>query len=189
MLEKNREIKTEATKQMREYQNGDVSTQETRNKERSNISGELTFDDKVIQKIIGIALEEIDGLLTVDGGFFSNIAEKLVNTDNITSGIDTEVGKKEVAVDMDVVVEYNRDIETIYQQMKKIISEQVNKMTHLNVIEVNVNVVDIKTQKEYEEDSESVQDKLTKGMEKTGNAASKGVEKAKDTIQKEPRVE
>jgi uncharacterized alkaline shock family protein YloU len=41
---------------------------------QKNITGELTFDDKVIQKIIGIALEEIDGLLTVDGGFFSNLA-------------------------------------------------------------------------------------------------------------------
>jgi uncharacterized alkaline shock family protein YloU len=61
---------------------------------QKNITGELTFDDKVIQKIIGIALEEIDGLLTVDGGFFSNLAEKLVNTDNVTSGISTEVGKK-----------------------------------------------------------------------------------------------
>lgn len=54
---------------------------------------ELTFEDKVVQKIIGLALENVDGLLTVDGGFFSNIAEKLVNTDNVTAGIDTEVGK------------------------------------------------------------------------------------------------
>ncbi|QQV79645.1 Asp23/Gls24 family envelope stress response protein [Enterococcus faecalis] len=35
----------------------------------SIVKGELTFEDKVIQKIIGIALEEVDGLLTVDGGF------------------------------------------------------------------------------------------------------------------------
>ena len=83
------------------------------------IRGELTFDDKVVQKIIGIALEEIDGLLTVDGGFFSNIAEKLVNTDNVASGIHAEVGKEQVAVDIDVVVEYGKDIREIYQKMKK----------------------------------------------------------------------
>ena len=34
-------------------------------------------------------------------------------------------------------------------------------MTHLDVIEVNVNVVDIKSKEEYEEDSETVQDKVT----------------------------
>ena len=73
---------------------------------KKDIKGELTYEDKVIQKIIGIALENVNGLLTVDGGFFSNIKDKLVNSDDVTSGISTEVGKQQVAVDMDVVVEY-----------------------------------------------------------------------------------
>lgn len=59
----------------------------------AGVKGELTYEDKVIQKIVGIALESVDGLLTVDGGFFSNIAGKLVNTDDVTSGINVEVGK------------------------------------------------------------------------------------------------
>lgn len=65
--------------------------------------------------------------MTVDGGFFSNIAEKLVNTDNVTAGIDTEVGKKQVAVDMDIVVEYGKDIQDIYEKMKELISREVKK--------------------------------------------------------------
>ncbi len=79
-------------------QNGTPSEKTTTN-EKSGVKGNLTFDDKVIQKIIGIALSEVDGLLTVDGGFFANVAEKLVNTSDVTSGIDVEVGKKQVAVD------------------------------------------------------------------------------------------
>ena len=75
------------------------------NVNNQNVKGDLTYEDKVIQKIIGIALENIDGLLTVDGGFFSNMKEKLVNTDDMTACISTEVGKKQVAVDMDIVVE------------------------------------------------------------------------------------
>ena len=39
----------------------------------------MLIEDKVVQKLLGLALENVDGLLTVDGGFFSNIAEKLVN--------------------------------------------------------------------------------------------------------------
>lgn len=65
--------------------------------ENANVSivkGELTFEDKVIQKIIGIALEEVDGLLTVDGGFFSNLRDKMINSEDVTTGIHTEVGKK-----------------------------------------------------------------------------------------------
>ena len=86
-----------------------VHTDAAKTNNTVNVKGELTYDDKVIQKIVGTAVEQIDGLLTVDGGFFSNIAEKLVNTDNVTAGIETEVGKKQVAVDMDIVVEYGRN--------------------------------------------------------------------------------
>lgn len=52
------------------------------------VKDKLTYDDKVVQKIIGISLEKVNGLLTVDGGFFSNLTGKLVNTDNVTSGVD-----------------------------------------------------------------------------------------------------
>lgn len=167
-------------------------------KEEKKIGGELTYEDKVIKKIIGIALQDIQGLLTVDGGFFSNIAEKLVNTDNVTSGINAEVGKKQVAVDLNVVVEYGRDIQGIYDQIKKVIINEVNKMTHLDVIEINVNVVDIKSKEEYEKDSETIQDKVTDAAGTAGNYISNTADKAKKTIDRgadnvkenlEPRVE
>ena len=151
--------------------------------ENANVSivkGELTFEDKVIQKIIGIALEEVDGLLTVDGGFFSNLRD----SDDVTTGIHTEVGKKQVAVDMDIVAEYGKDIETIYDQMKEVITREVQQMTHLEVIEVNVNVVDIKTQAEYQEESETVQDKLGNAAEATGSFMSKQTNKAKHAVTK-----
>ena len=139
----------------------------------AGVKGELTYEDKVIQKIVGIALESVDGLLTVDGGFFSNIAGKLVNTDDVTSGINVEVGKKQVAVDLDIVAEYGSDMTAIYDQIKEVVSTQVNKMTNLEVIEVNVNVADVKTREQFEKDSETVQDKVSSAAETTGEFASK----------------
>lgn len=162
------------------------------------VRGELTYDDKVIQKIVGIALEEIDGLLTVDGGFFSNMKDKLVNSDDVTSGINTEVGKKQVAVDMDIVAEYGKDVEAIFEQIKEVVTREVKAMTHLDVIEVNVNVSDIKTRAEYEADSETVQDKVTSAAETTGDFASRQTNRAKRAMNKgknrieedrKPRVE
>ena len=146
------------------------------------IKGELVFEDKVIQKIIGIALDEIDGLLTVDGGFFSNIAGKLVNTDNTTSGVDVEVGKKQVAVDLSIVAEYCKDVTTIYDKIKQVISNEVRKMTGLDVIEINVNVVDVKTKEQYEKDSVTLQDHLTDAASATGEFASKQIEKSKEAL-------
>lgn len=162
---------------------------ESSNDEVETMKGDVTYDDKVIQKIVGIALEKVDGLLTADGGFFSNVAEKLVNTDNVTAGIDTEVGKKEVAVDMKIVVEYGKDIEDIYKQIKEIIAKEVGAMTHLKVVEVNVDVVDIKTKEEYEANSETVQDKVTKAAKATGQFASEQTEKAKSAIEQQTNNE
>lgn len=147
-----------------------------------HMNGDLTYEDKVIQKIIGIALEQVDGLLSVDGGFFSNVAGKLVNTDNTTAGIDTEVGKKQVAVDLSIIVEYGKDIEKIYQQIKEIISKEVQNMTHLDVIEINANVTDIQSKEEFDAKQETVQDKVTNAAKTTGQFASEQTDKAKQAI-------
>ncbi|EOB3420281.1 Asp23/Gls24 family envelope stress response protein [Enterococcus faecium] len=147
--------------------------------QEDSMRGELNYEDKVVQKIIGIAIEQVDGLLSANGGFFSNVAGKLVNTDNVTAGIETEVGKKQVAVDMDVIVEYGKDIEKIFEEMQEIIGKEVKNMTRLEVIEVNANVVDIKTKEEFEKDQETVQDKVTDAAKKTGEFASNQTDKVK----------
>ncbi|MET1936572.1 Asp23/Gls24 family envelope stress response protein [Enterococcus faecium] len=147
--------------------------------QEDSMRGELNYEDKVVQKIIGIAIEQVDGLLSANGGFFSNVAGKLVNTDNVTAGIETEVGKKQVAVDMDVIVEYGKDIEKIFEEMQEIIGKEVKNMTHLEVIEVNANVVEIKTKEEFEKDQETVQDKVTDAAKKTGEFASNQTDKVK----------
>lgn len=151
---------------------------------KDTVKGELTFEEKVIQKIIGTSIGKVDGLLTVDGGFFSNLAGKLVNTNNPTSGISTEVGKTQVAVDLNIVVEFGKDIRDIYEKIKSIIVKEVEQSTHLEVVEVNVNVVDIQTKAEYEENSETVQDKLSSAASTTGDYISEQSAKAKDSFEK-----
>lgn len=152
------------------------------NKNVGEVKGELTYENKVIQKIIGFSLENISGLLAVDGGFFSNLTEKLINTDNVTSGVNVEVGKEQVAVDLDVIVEYKKNIPELYQEIKKVITNDISNITDLEVVEVNVNVVDIKTKEQHEADSVSLQDRVTNAVESTGEFASEKFEAAKTGI-------
>ena len=147
-----------------------------------DVKGELTYDDKFIQKIIGISLEKVSGLLDVDCGFFSNLKDKIVNSDNVTHGVNVEVGKEQVAVDLNVVVEYQKNVPALYEEIKKVVVEEVSKMTDLEVVEVNVNVVDIKTKEQHEADSVSLQDRVTDVAESTGEFASEQFEKAKSGI-------
>lgn len=137
-----------------------------------DVKGELTYEDKVIQKIIGLSLEKVNGLLAVDGGFFSNLTDKIINTDNVANGVNVEVGKEQVAVDLNVVVEYQKNVPEIYKHIKDVVVSQVSKMTDLEVVEVNVNVVDIKTKEQHEADSVSLQDRVTGVVESTGEFAS-----------------
>lgn len=112
------------------------------------------------------------------------LTEKLVNTDNVTSGINVEVGEKQVAVDLDIVAEFGKDVNKIFDEMKTIISKEVKQMTGLEVIEVNVNVVDIKTADQHEEDSVSLQDKMADVTGNIGEFASEQTEKAKGLVAK-----
>ena len=144
----------------------------------TDIKGELSYDNKVVQKIIGLALEHVDGLLAIDGGFFSNLADKIVNTDNVTTGVNVEVGKEQVAVDLNVVVEYKKNVPDLYKEIKRVVSKEISDMTSLEVVEV----VDIKTKEQHEADSVSLQDHVTNFAESTGEFASDTFEKAKEGI-------
>ena len=146
------------------------------------VKGELTYEDKVIQKIIGLSLEKVDGLLAVDGGFFSNLTDKIINTDHVGNGVNVEVGKEQVAVDLNVVVEYQKNVPDLYKHIKEVVVSQVSKITDLEVVEVNVNVVDIKTKEQHEADSVSLQDRVTDVAESTGEFASEQFEKAKSGL-------
>ncbi|WP_156010105.1 Asp23/Gls24 family envelope stress response protein [Streptococcus ruminantium] len=168
-------------------------TQAVKLTKAETIRGDLTYDDKVIEKIIGLALESVDGLLGVDGGFLSNIKEKLVNTDSTRDGVNVEVGKKQVAVDLNIVAEYKKHVPTIFEDIKKVIETEVKGMTNLDVVEVNVNVVDIKTRQQYEEEKISLQERITEVAQTTGEFASAHYNKAAKGIQNltesdEPRV-
>ncbi|USI67018.1 Asp23/Gls24 family envelope stress response protein (plasmid) [Lactococcus petauri] len=161
---------------MAENDKVDTQTQE------HDIKGELTYEDKVVQKIVGLALETVDGLLSIEGGFFSNLTGKLVNTDNVTSGVDVEVGKTQVAVDLKVITEYRKNIPEIYDQIKDVIRKEVANMTDLDVVEVNVTVTDIKTKEQQREDEVTVQDRVVDAAQSTGKFTSKQVDKVKDKV-------
>ena len=89
------------------------------NNSKQEVKGDLTYDSKVIQKIVGIALADVKGLLTVNGGFFSNLADKIVNSDDVTNGVNVEVGKKQVAVDIEIVAEYGTNIPKLYDEIRQ----------------------------------------------------------------------
>lgn len=156
--------------------------------------GVLTYESKVIEKIVGYALLNVDGLLAVDGGFLNNLKNKVVNNTSVRDGINVEVGQKQVAVDLNVIVEYQKHIASIFENIKAVVIEEVGRMTDLEVVEVNVNVVDIKTREQYEADSVTLQDQVAKAGQATSEFTSTQFNNAKTALvdstpePSEPRV-
>lgn len=150
--------------------------------EAAGLRGEITYSDKVIETIIGKSLETVPGLLAVSGGFLTDLKNKLVNSDDVTEGVNVEVGTKQVATDLNIVVEYGRDIPEIVDNIKTLISQEVARMTHLEVVEVNAHVVDIKTRGEFEKESVTVQDRVTEAGKATSEFVSEQAGKAGEAL-------
>ena len=141
-----------------------------------------SYNRKAIKKQIGQALANVDGLLAVDGGFFSNLAGKIVNTDKFTSGVKLALGKEEARVDLNVIAEYKKNVSDLYHDIKRLVIDVIRNMTGLSVIDVNLKVLEVKTQAKQEADTVSLQDHVTHFAEATGEFASDTLGKAKDGI-------
>ncbi len=110
----------------------------------------LTFEDQVIKKIAGIAANEIKGILSMSGGFMSGLTDRFRSTEDITKGINAEVGEKQVALDLKVIVEYGKNVPSIFSETVNNVKKSVHDMTGLEVVEVNMHVEDVMTRSEFE---------------------------------------
>ncbi|MCG0047018.1 Asp23/Gls24 family envelope stress response protein [Priestia aryabhattai] len=87
----------------------------------------LTFEDQVIKKIAGIAANEIKGILSMSGGFMSGLTDRFRSTEDITKGINAEVGEKQVALDLKVIVEYGKNVPAIFSETVNNVKNQFTR--------------------------------------------------------------
>jgi uncharacterized alkaline shock family protein YloU len=111
--------------------------------------GKTTIAASVVQKIASIAAREISGVYAMGGGVsraFGAIRERIpgggTGAANI-AGVQVEVGEKQAAVDLDLVVEYGASIVDLARAVRRNVIAAVERMTGLEVIEVNIAVNDI----------------------------------------------
>lgn len=113
----------------------------------------LTFDDYVIQKIAGICAQHVDGLLEMDGNVIDKVSETLGRDERVTKGIKVDVGEQQVAIDMTAVIENDVDAQRIFDDLCLKVSQAVERMTGLQLIELNLNVSDVLTRREWQKAS------------------------------------
>ena len=109
--------------------------------------GRTTIADGVVAKIAGLAAREVHGVYGVGGGAsraLGALAERIPGARSSSSqGVSVEVGEKQAAVDLTVVVEYGVAIAELARAIRANVIGSVERMTGLQVVEVNVDVVDM----------------------------------------------
>lgn len=116
----------------------------------------LTFDEKVIKKIVGFAVSDIPGILAMSGNLLTGITDMLKNSEDPTKGITIELGKKQVAIDMKLVCEYGQNLPVIFQNIIDKVTSVIKEMTGLDVVEVNVHVADVLVKEEFDRKKKNI---------------------------------
>ncbi|MDF0531974.1 Asp23/Gls24 family envelope stress response protein [Tsukamurella sp. 8F] len=113
---------------------------------RTSEHGSTTIADVVVSKIAGIAAREVDGVYDLGGQaarVVGKLRETLPGAPDLTQGVDVEVGERQAAVDIGIVAEYGVAIHDLAAGIRANVISAVEKMTGLEVTEVNVTVHDV----------------------------------------------
>ena len=109
--------------------------------------GQTIVHNQVVGKIAGLAVQEIDGVHRLvpygPGQTVSSFAKTITRSDMHELGVNVEVGQKESAVDVRVITTYGASIPAVADAVRRNVSERIESMTGLKVVEVNIDVVDL----------------------------------------------
>ncbi|MFJ8462417.1 Asp23/Gls24 family envelope stress response protein [Streptomyces swartbergensis] len=120
--------------------------------------GSTAIADTVVAKIAGMAAREIPEVHNLGGGMtraFGAVRQRVPGGGGgVTQGVKVEVGERQAAVDLDVVVEYGAAIADTAADIRTNVINAVERMTGLEVVEVNIAVADVHLPDEEEDEGE-----------------------------------
>ncbi len=115
--------------------------------------------DEVVGIIAGLAATEVKGVAGMSGGIAGGISEML-GRKNLSKGVKVEVGEKEAAIDLYIIVEYGAKIPEVAWEIQENVKNAVQTMTGLNVVEVNIHVQGVHIEKEVKEEEQQLQPRV-----------------------------
>ncbi|WP_219418698.1 Asp23/Gls24 family envelope stress response protein [Pseudonocardia nigra] len=109
--------------------------------------GRTQIADVVVSKIAGLAAREVSGVHALGGGAaraFGAIRERIPGaSSNVSQGVSVEVGERQAAIDLAIVVEYGVSIAELSRAIRRNVIGAIERMTGLEVVEVNIAVGDV----------------------------------------------
>lgn len=124
--------------------------------------GKITVAQNVVQKIAGTAAREISGVHAMGSGSsrtFGNLRERIPGSSgpNVSQGVGVEVGETQAAIDLDIVIEYGVSITDLGRSIQRNVKQAVERMTGLQVVEVNIAIDDVYLPKQNDDSDDKPQ--------------------------------
>jgi uncharacterized alkaline shock family protein YloU len=120
--------------------------------------GRTTIADSVVEKMAGMATREVPGIHNLGTGMARTIGgarERMPGgKPSVTRGVQVETGEHQAAVDLDVVIDYGYEIDDVAADVRVSVISALERMTGLEVVEVNVAVDDIELPEGEDEDDQ-----------------------------------
>lgn len=118
--------------------------------------GKTTIADTVVSKIAGLSAREVHGVHALGGSASRAVGalrERIPGaTVNHAQGVSVEVGEKQAAIDIDIVAEYGVSIADLAAGIRRNVIASIERMTGLEVVEVDITVHDVYVADEESED-------------------------------------
>lgn len=115
--------------------------------EQGATRGKTSIADGVVEKIAGMAAREVPGVYALGGGFARTLGAVRDRVPggrpNVARGVKVEVGERQTALDLDIVVDYGVPIPDVAHDVRENVIAAVERMTGLEVVEVNILVNDV----------------------------------------------
>ncbi len=126
--------------------------------------GRTSIADSVVAKIAGVATRDVSGVFALGGGAsraVGAIRERIPGSrTNHGQGVSVEVGERQTAVDVDLVAEYGVAIADLAAAIRRNVIASVERMTGLEVTEVNIAVTDVHLPSENDGDDTPEQSRV-----------------------------
>jgi uncharacterized alkaline shock family protein YloU len=108
--------------------------------------GRTAIDDTVVAKVAGMAAREVPGVHELGAGAaraMGAVTQRVGIADIRSQGVSVDVGERQAAADLTLVIEYGESIPKVSQRVRENVITRVEGICGLEVTEVSIAVNDL----------------------------------------------
>ena len=125
--------------------------------ESAEETGNVKISLDVVSAIAGIATTEIEGVAGMYGTFAGGIAEMLGAKKSPSKGVKVDMNGTNVTIDLYIVAQYGVRIPELAWEIQENVKNNVETMTGLDVLKVNIHIEGVSFGKEKTEQQKGVE--------------------------------